>query len=36
MLFDVRVHFQNRLVAVCDAMKAATADAARCEQRLPP
>jgi hypothetical protein len=34
MPFDVRVHFQNRLVAVCDAMKAATADAARCEQRL--
>jgi len=31
---DVRVHFQNRLVAVCDAMKAATADAARCERRL--
>jgi hypothetical protein len=31
---DVRVHFQNRLVAVCDAMKAATADTARCEQRL--
>jgi 3-isopropylmalate/(R)-2-methylmalate dehydratase small subunit len=31
---DVRIQLQRRLVAVCDAMKAATADPARCEQRL--
>ena len=31
---DVQIHLQNRLVAVCDAMKAATADPVRCEQRL--
>jgi len=31
---DVRVHLQRRLVAVCDAMKAPTADPARCERRL--
>jgi 3-isopropylmalate/(R)-2-methylmalate dehydratase small subunit len=31
---DVRIHLQRRLVAVCDAMKAASADPARCEQRL--
>jgi 3-isopropylmalate dehydratase small subunit len=31
---DVRIHLQRRLVAVCDAMKAATADPARCERRL--
>ena len=31
---DVRIQFQQRLVAVCEAMKAATADAARCERRL--
>jgi 3-isopropylmalate/(R)-2-methylmalate dehydratase small subunit len=31
---DVRMHLQRRLVAVCDAMKAATADPARCEQRI--
>jgi 3-isopropylmalate/(R)-2-methylmalate dehydratase small subunit len=31
---DVRIRLQRRLVAVCDAMKAASADPARCEQRL--
>jgi 3-isopropylmalate/(R)-2-methylmalate dehydratase small subunit len=31
---DVQIHLQRRLVAVCDAMKAATADPVRCEQRL--
>lgn len=31
---DVRIHLQHRLVAVCDAMKSATADPARCERRL--
>jgi 3-isopropylmalate/(R)-2-methylmalate dehydratase small subunit len=31
---DVRIHLQRRLVAVCDAMKAAAADPARCEQRI--
>lgn len=31
---DVRINLQHRLVAVCDAMKAATADPARCERRL--
>jgi len=31
---DVRIHLQRRLVAVCDAMKAATADPDRCERRL--
>jgi len=31
---DVQIHLQRRLVAVCDAMKAATADPARCERRL--
>jgi 3-isopropylmalate/(R)-2-methylmalate dehydratase small subunit len=31
---DVRIHLQRRLVAVCDAMKATSADPARCEQRL--
>ena len=34
MASDVRIHLQRRLVAVCDAMKAASADPARCEQRL--
>lgn len=31
---DVRINFQRRLVAVCDSMKAATADPARCARRL--
>ena len=31
---DMRIHLQRRLIAVCDAMKAATADLVRCEQRL--
>ncbi|HLQ54440.1 MAG TPA: hypothetical protein VK162_09225 [Streptosporangiaceae bacterium] len=31
---DVRIHLYRRLLALCDAMKAAAADPARCEQRL--
>jgi 3-isopropylmalate/(R)-2-methylmalate dehydratase small subunit len=31
---DMRIHLQRRLIAVCDAMKAATADPVHCEQRL--
>lgn len=31
---DVRINLQRRLVAVCDSMKAATADPARCARRL--
>jgi 3-isopropylmalate/(R)-2-methylmalate dehydratase small subunit len=31
---DLRIHLQRRLVAVCDATKAAAADPARCERRL--
>jgi hypothetical protein len=31
---DVRIQLQRRLVAMCDAMKVAAADPARCERRL--
>ena len=31
---SVRARFQRRLTAVCDALKAPGADAARCEHRL--
>jgi hypothetical protein len=31
---SVRARFQRRLTAICDALKAPGADAARCERRL--
>jgi len=31
---DVRIHLQRRLIAVCDATKAAGVEPARCERRL--
>ena len=31
---DVRARFQRRLTAICDALKAPVADAARCARRL--
>jgi hypothetical protein len=31
---DVRARFQRRLAAICDALKAPGADAARCARRL--